>query len=185
MTTNFQIRKEDFFEKFPVIGEKSEIYLFRDEDITKEYISWLNDKEITQFSNQRFLKHNYESCQQYFGTMKQINALFFGIRALNTNQMIGTLSIHFNEHHGTADMGILIGNREIWGKGFGSDAWRAALATVLKHPNVRKITAGTLRSNIGMLKIINNSDMVPDGVRYAQELVNGIPTDILYYARFK
>jgi RimJ/RimL family protein N-acetyltransferase len=49
---------------------------------------------------------------------------------------------------------------------------------------VRKVTGGTLRCNAAMVRIMQACGMQPDGVRAGQELVDGEPQDVLYFARF-
>ena len=49
---------------------------------------------------------------------------------------------------------------------------------------VRKLTAGCIAANGGMIKLMERSRMKPDGVRKRQELVDGEPVDIVHYARF-
>jgi RimJ/RimL family protein N-acetyltransferase len=51
--------------------------------------------------------------------------------------------------------------------------------------SIRKITAGTLSSNIGMQKIMEKSGMMLEGRKIRQEIVEGIEEDILFYAKFK
>ena len=50
---------------------------------------------------------------------------------------------------------------------------------------LRKVTGGTLASNVGMVRIMERSGMVLEAVRKEQELVAGVPQDALYYARFR
>ena len=52
---------------------------FSNLDITENYLRWLNDKKITRFSNQKFIKHNFKSSQTYLNTFKNSNNLFFSI----------------------------------------------------------------------------------------------------------
>jgi RimJ/RimL family protein N-acetyltransferase len=49
---------------------------------------------------------------------------------------------------------------------------------------MRKLTCGTLACNHGMLKIAQRAGFVREAVRVGQELVDGQPTDIVYFARF-
>ena len=46
------------------------------------------------------------------------------------------------------------------------------------------VTAGTLACNLGMVKLMERSGMTLEGVRKAQELVDGVPEDVVLYARF-
>ena len=50
---------------------------------------------------------------------------------------------------------------------------------------VRKITGGTLIGNTAMINIMINSGMELDGVRVAQELVDGQVQDVVHFAKFR
>lgn len=97
---------------------------------------------------------------------------------------IGTMTAYLSLAHGTADMGILIGNSKSWGKGVGRDAWTTLMRHLLKDIGIRKVTGGALRCNVAMVRIMESSGMRPDGVRVAQELVDGSPHDLLHFAKF-
>lgn len=170
--------------RFPVRGEKVIVRLFQEEDITDRYVSWLNDKDVNRFSNQRFREHSRASCLQYWKTFENASALFLAILSSTDGSMIGTMTVYFNMHHAVADMGIMIGAKEVWGTGVGRDAWAAVMNLLSRAQGLRKITGGTLACNQGMRKIMLATDMLEDGVRRGQEMVDGQPIDILYYAKF-
>ena len=38
---------------------------FEETDLDQTYVDWPNDPEVVRYSNRRFCKHTYESCEQY------------------------------------------------------------------------------------------------------------------------
>ena len=94
------------------------------------------------------------------------------------------MTVYQSLEHGTADIGLMIGNRNYWGQGLGQEAWCAVLNTLLQESDIRKVTGGTARPNSGMVKIMERSGMLLEAVRQQQELINGQAVDLLYYARF-
>lgn len=153
-------------------------------DLTDTYVDWLNDREVTRFSNQRFREHSRNSSLDYLRSFDGGPNLFLSVKTLADKRPIGTMTAYISVPHGTADIGIMIGERSSWGRGYGLEAWNILLQWLLEQPTLRKATAGTLACNKGMLRIMERSGMSPDGVRRAQEIVEGEPQDILYYARF-
>lgn len=156
---------------------------FTAEDINGAYLGWLNDPETMRWSNQRFSRHDRDSCAAYLESFTGTSNLFLSVRGLGEDRAIGTVTAYRNRNHSTADMGILIGDRSVWGRGYGQDAWNALLEWLLAD-GVRKVTCGTLSLNKPMIRIAERSGMSPDGVRRAQELVDAQPVDILHFARF-
>lgn len=154
-------------------------------DITDSYIGWLNDSEVVRFSNQRFRAHDRESCQRYLFTFEGAENLFLSIADAETGRAIGTMTVYVSLPHNTADMGIMVGDPAVWGRGFGQAAWSMMADWLLESGGVRKLTAGALACNVGMIRLMERSGMQHEATRHAQEIVEGRAEDILYYARFR
>jgi ribosomal-protein-alanine N-acetyltransferase len=168
-----------------VHGAKVWLQPFVQADITDRYLGWLNDPQVVRFSNQRFRKHDMANSRSYLASFDGTDNLFLSVRRADTGVAVGTLTVYVTRHHGTADVGILIGDTTVWGLGLGQDAWDTISNWLLQHANVRKITAGTLACNHGMLAVMKRSGMHYEATRMAQEIVAGQAEDIVYYARFR
>lgn len=165
-------------------GAKVMLDSFTAADIGDAYIGWLNDPEVVRFSNQRFRTHSAESCRAYLASFAGSENLFLAIRRRDDGVHIGTMTAYRSIPHGTADIGIMVGERSCWGGGYGQDAWDTLLAWLLGRGDVRKVTAGTLACNTGMVRLMERSGMTLEGTRRAQELVEGEPQDIVLYGKF-
>ena len=168
-----------------IVGERLLLCPSTASDITVDYVRWLNDSEVVRFSNQRFRCHDEASCLAYLRTFADSDNLFLAIRLSTDMQLIGTMTAFISPHHGTADMGLLIGERSLWGRGFGLEAWNLLLNNLLQARKLRKVTAGTLKCNLGMTRIMERSGMRLEAIRSQQELVDGEPQDMLYFAQFR
>lgn len=169
---------------FILRGNKVLLRPFTKFDIDASYIGWLNDPDVVRFSNQRFLVHNQESCMRYLASFDGSTNMFMSARRLTDDRPIGTLTAYVSSHHGTVDVGIMIGDKSVCGLGYGQDAWDSLTNWLLGREDIRKLTAGTLACNYGMIKIMEHSGMRLEAVRKAQEIVEGRPMDILYYAKY-
>ncbi|OGT89687.1 MAG: hypothetical protein A2286_00430 [Gammaproteobacteria bacterium RIFOXYA12_FULL_61_12] len=165
-------------------GDKTTLSRFQPSDITGDYVGWLNDPVVVQFSNQRFLTHTPESCAGYLASFENSENLFLKIERKGDGVCVGTMTAYYSPHHRTVDVGIMVGHRPGWGKGLGQDAWSALLAWLLDLDCVRKVTAGTMRCNVAMVRLIERSGMSLEAVRPQQELLDGVPQDLLYFGRF-
>lgn len=153
-------------------------------DITESYLDWLNDPDVTRFSNQRFRQHTAESSAAYLRSFSGTANSFLLIEQRIDGRPIGTLTVYRNPQHGTADIGLMVGDRNCWGRGYGREAWQVVLEALLQEPGIRKVTGGTARPNQAMVRIMEQSGMELEAVRARQELIEGQPIDLLYYARF-
>lgn len=168
----------------PLLSEHLHITQFTEDDITAEYIGWLNDHEIMRFSNQRFHKHDLDSCTRYFKLFDGTPNLFLSIRLRQDDVAIGTMTAYRNQHHATADVGIMIGSTIGKGRGFGVEAWKSLIGWLLVDGGARKVTAGTLACNHAMVRLAEKSGMALEGTRSAQEIVDGQPQDMLLFGKF-
>jgi ribosomal-protein-alanine N-acetyltransferase len=159
---------------------------FAERHISARYVSWLNDPEVVRLSDQRFRTHTLESCRDYLRSFEGTPHNFWAIVAKDESLgHVGNLNAYVDVHHGVADMGILIGERSVWGRGYGYEAWSAAMAFLLARPDVRKVAAGTTTLNHGMLGVMRRAGMVDDGIRRRHAVVDGVEADVVHMAVFK
>ena len=169
-----------------IMTPRLRIVPFSEEYLTTRYVGWLNDPEVVRYSEQRHRKHTLESCRQYWQSFSGSPNYFWAITAQSEGvRHIGNINAYVDEANSVADVGILVGERAVWGKGYGLEAWKAVCDYLLNEAGVRKVTAGTLATNKGMLSVMERSGMRPDGCRVRQTLMEGVEVDIVYTAIFK
>lgn len=157
---------------------------FTEADLDDVYVGWLNDPEVVRYSNQRFRRHDRAGCAAYLASFQGSDNLFVSVRRAADGLALGTMSAYRSRHHGTADIGILMGERGSWGQGYGQEAWNTLLDWLAGLPGMRKLSCGTLDCNHAMRRLAERSGMQLEATRRAQELVDGVPHDILHFARF-
>lgn len=154
--------------------------------VSERYIGWLNSPEIVRYSEQRFQRHTLESCRDYALSFRDTPHYFWAILARDeTIGHIGNLNAYIEEHHRVADVGILLGERSAWGRGYATEAWLAACDFLLRELGLRKVTAGTLSVNAPMLRLMERAGMLPDGARVRQAVWEGREVDVVQAALFR
>jgi RimJ/RimL family protein N-acetyltransferase len=170
--------------KAPLTGERVQVRPFTAVDISEAYLGWLQDQEVVRYSGQRFRVHTLDTCRDYLASFEGSANHFLAICDRQSGAMLGTLTVYRSLPHGTADIGIMVGARQAWGQGIGAEAFRLVLAALKASGAVRKITAGTLAVNRGMVRIMEKAGMHHEATRRAQELLDGEPVDVVYHAMF-
>ena len=170
-----------------LVGKKVVLRPFDLCDLNDTYVGWLNDPEVVKFSNQRFTNHTLQSCRRYFEGFEGSFNLFLSVRLPGPQgeRSVGTMTAYRNVRHGTADIGMLIGDRKVWGLGLGLDAFSTLADWLESTAGMRKLTAGTLSCNIGMVRVAEKAGFELEAVRRQQEVVTGEAVDVLHFARFK
>ena len=167
-----------------IITERLFLEPFLDKYISDKYVSWLNDHEVVKYSENRHRQHTIESCSEYAGSFNDSPSCFWAVTLKDTGEHIGNINAHIDSHNSVADVGIMIGDSKCWGKGYGAEAWGGVLDFLLNDLKIRKVTAGTMLANKGMIKIMQRSGMLDDGIRKREFLLDGDEVDIVHMAIF-
>lgn len=151
------------------------------DDIIRQQVKWLNDPDVVRYSEQRHKRHNMETQRSYLGHFlhghDQYREIYHG------STLIGSITANIDEPNSIANVGILIGDKSKWGQGFGTEAWKAFCDHLLIH-GVRKLEAGTMATNFGMISIFRKTGMRIEGTRYCHFLVGNKLIDEVQWARF-
>lgn len=171
----------------PVIETNNlRIVPFTEEFLSERYVGWLNDPEVVRFSRQRNRTHTLASCRDYLKTFDGTPNHFWAIVSRDPGQgHIGNINAYVDTTHQVADLGILIGERSAWGRGYGTEAWIAVCDYLFRSTRIRKITAGALTVNSAMAALARKAGMIEDGRRIRQYLFEGAETDVVHWALFR
>ena len=142
-----------------VSDEKIALSLMQKADISELLVRWLNDKDVVRYSRQRLLKHTLETSLAYFDSFATSGHLYVKIVERSENRMIGTMTAYFNEDKTSADLGILIGDKTVWGKGYGSRAWALLMGYLLTDETIKAVTGGCDGENKGMIALFRKVGM--------------------------
>ena len=147
-----------------------------------EHVAWLNDPDVVKYSELRHYHHTEESQIAYLNSFKA-NEYIWLIKAGKTD--IGTITAFVDPYNRIADMGILLGNKDAWGKGYASEAWKEVMRFLFEECDIRKIECGTMEQNQAMRRVAVKNKMVVEATRIQHFLWNDEPQAILYYYRLR
>jgi RimJ/RimL family protein N-acetyltransferase len=116
--------------KYVLKGKKCVLSDLKEKDLPK-FVRWLPNNEVSQyllvdFSNLTLKKEK----AWYNDTKKQKDTIIFGLYALDGNKKVligstGLKKIDYN--HENAEFGIIVGDKNYWGKGIGTEATKLVL----------------------------------------------------------
>jgi RimJ/RimL family protein N-acetyltransferase len=162
-----------------------ECFLLEPEHATADYVRWLNEPEVNQFLESRFVVQDLASVKAFIAAaLADEKALLLGIRSRQLGRHVGNIKLGpVDRHHGLGEVGIMIGDREAWGRGIGSEAIRC-VADIAKHElGLRKLTAGCYASNVGSAKAFEKAGFHIEGRRAQHYVLDGKPEDLILMAR--
>lgn len=168
-----------------IITHRLRLEPFAPSHLTEQYVSWLNDAEVTKYSRHRSAEHTLDSCESYVATFAGTPNALWAIVRQSDDRHIGNINAYVDEVNSTADLGVLVGERDAWGQGIATESWGAVMQFLFSECGLRKVTGGAIAPNIAMLKVMKQCGMQDDGVRLGQQIWEGEAVDVVHMAKFR
>jgi RimJ/RimL family protein N-acetyltransferase len=153
--------------------------------VSTAWVGWLRDPEVVAFSRQRHREHTLESCAAYAASYEGTPSCLWAITLTGDGRHVGNIAADIDEHDGVANVAVMIGERECWGRGLASEAVRAVCDWLFDRRGLRKVEIGTMEANRAMVRVARKVGMVEDGRRREQVVRRGQPVDLVYFALFR
>lgn len=156
------------------------------EDADGPYLGWLNDPEVNRYLESRFVTHTAAGLRAYIeGQSTDPDVHFFAIVTHDDQRHIGNIKLGPIEHeHGRGDIGILLGDPSVWGRGYATEAIEAVASWAFSALGLRKLTAGAYAPNVGSIKAFERAKFHVEATRPAHYRSGGKPVDAVLLARF-
>ena len=140
------------FNKVP--GKRIFLQALNPQKLTSDYAEWMQDKDVLRYLTGRNHAYSTQELQDYVMKMNDspLNYMF-GIFLNEDNQHIGNIKIgSIDPTHRFADVGLLIGDKSQWGKGYATEAILLVTNFAFERLNLNKVTAGMVVTNVGSYK---------------------------------
>lgn len=170
------------------IAEEKDTYLvyLTPQMVTEKYVAWLNDEEVNRYLEVRFgMPHTIESVIDFVKSNYDdpYNHLF-AIMLLDGDSHIGNIKVGpVNRHHRFAEVGLMIGEKSCWGKGYGSQAIKMASEYAFRELGLHKLIAGIYENNIASIKAFERAGYSYEGSLKKKFLCNGKYVDQLLFGK--
>lgn len=153
-------------------GNRVSLRLLTQEDVV-QITEWMNDQEVTAFLSACFPLHLSQEEKWIEDVNQSTKDFVFGLQT-NDNHFIGVMGLHginFIDRFGKT--GAYIGNKEYWGKGYGSEAKMILLDYAFNTLNLRKINSSVAAFNPRSHNYLKKCGYKEEGVRKKQIFHNG------------
>jgi RimJ/RimL family protein N-acetyltransferase/methionyl-tRNA formyltransferase len=161
--------------KMPLVTERLTLRSLSTADVGERYVGWLNDPLINRFLEVRYAAHSIESTRDFVRSINDSpDSELFGIFLAETGDHIGNIKIGpVNRAHRRAEVGLLLGERPHWGKGFATEAIAAVTGYAFRELGLEKLTAGCYQENVGSRKAFLKAGYVDEATLPGHWLVDG------------
>jgi len=165
--------KDDFYPF--LVGERIYLREVRPSDVNDVYYCWMNDPEVTQYLEARFKPNSEETLKNYVQSLDgHRDNIFLAIVLKKSKNHIGNIKLGpIDWNHRCGDIGIIIGEKEQWGKGYASEAISLMTSYAFRTLNLHKVTAGAYEGNQGSVRAFEKAGFEVEGVRKSHFFYQG------------
>ncbi len=154
-------------------------------DVDGPYYRWMNDPEVTRFLEARFSKNTKPAMREFVASaLENPGVLFLAIVLKDGDRHIGNVKLGpINRTHNCGDVGIVIGEKDCWGKGYATEALKLLSDYAFRKLRLHKLNAGCYAANLGSTKAFIAAGFEQEGVRKSQYLSDGKYVDALLFGK--
>lgn len=153
-------------------GEKIYLSPTNVED-AESYTKWMNDFNVTDYIARSGKLISLEEEREWLKNKKEQNKIFAIIKQEN-NQLIGNCGIHHIDFiNRTATLGIFIGEKENWSKGYGTEAIKMLLDFGFNYLNLNSIDLEVMEFNPRAIACYKKCGFKEIGRRRQAKYING------------
>jgi RimJ/RimL family protein N-acetyltransferase len=139
-------------------------------------LDWDPARRFSVKSSQKWIEKKYENEGNYA----------FTIRTLADDRVIGGIGLDgIRWTHRDCFVGIGLGDRKFWGKGYGTDAMRIILHYAFTELNLQRVSLDVFEYNQRGIRSYEKAGFVYEGRKRGQLLREGRRWDVIYMGIFR
>lgn len=190
MGANKKLTEAEACERFSksgpfLVGEWIYLRPLEPADVTEAYVGWLNDSDVTRFMQTGAFPTMRHSLRQYVKRLgKSSDTVMLAMVERGTGRHVGNVKLGpIHQIHHRADLGIMIGEKTRWGRGYGREAVGLMLGYAFERLNLHKVTLGVEAGHKPAVRLYEELGFKIEGVqrqhifrngRYRDNLVMGL-----------
>ncbi|MBC7262948.1 MAG: GNAT family N-acetyltransferase [Chloroflexi bacterium] len=121
-----------------IVGKKVRLRAIERSDIPT-FVRWFNDREVTRYLNRHEPMSMAEEERWFERQVEHPDGIIYAIETMDGIH-IGNIGLHgINWKNRSATLGIIIGEKDYWGQGYGSDAIRTLLSVAFEEMNLNRV----------------------------------------------
>ncbi len=169
-------------------GKLVKLRAYKEEDIEKA-VEFINDEEVKKLMDSTIPFPMTKWQEEDWVRSRKANTDFtydFAIEDLKTGKYIGGCSINeCDVKNRTCVVGIMIGDKEYWGKGYGSDALKVLIKFIFEEVNMNKVKLNVFAFNNRAIACYKKVGFKEEGILRKEIYRNGKYYDEIIMAMFK
>ena len=155
-------------------------------DVTDAYVRWMNDPNINRYMETWHFPHTRANIEQYVKDhTDNRNEPFFAIfKKEFMGSHIGNIKLGpINWIHRYADISLFMGEKDLWGQGYATEAINLVTEYAFKKLNLHKVKSGIYYDNKGSLRAFQKAGFKIEATLPKHVWFNGDYQDIWLVGR--
>ena len=163
-----------------IVGDRLYLRPAEMEDI-EPFILWLNDQEVRRFLSRTSPLNKVREKDFIEGLYKDDREIVLGIVLKENDQLIGNMALHrISLPFRHACLGIVIGDKSCWSKGYGTEALNLMLGYGFDQLNLHRIFLTVLSFNARAIRAYEKVGFRREGVFREHMYRDGKYHDVYY-----
>ncbi len=165
-----------------IVGDKIYLRPLEMEDIDS-FVLWLNDEEVRQYLSMTSPLNKIREKEWVENLYKDDRNTVLGIVVKENDQLIGNIGMHrISIPHRQAGMGIFIGDKTCWSKGYGTEALKLMVGYGFDQLNLHRLHLTVFSFNARAIRTYEKVGFKREGVFREHLYRNGKYHDVYYMA---
>ena len=146
-------------------------------DASEEYVGWLNDPDVLRYRAPRLARSTMADVQRYIEGIPARGDVVLAIRLKTSGRHIGNIALNtILPTHGTAELSMMIGAKDVWGRGFAKEAIEAVSAHAFGAMGLRRLWAES--PNPAFNAAVKRLGWIHEGTKRRAFVLDGACVDI-------
>jgi len=155
------------------------------------YYQWFNDQKVCEYSFHSLFPYSESEEEAWRKKIANNEIIVWAVMAKEKYQNdsgtqiihIGNISLQsINWINRSAELAIVIGEKEYWGKGYATDSLRILIEHGFDKLNLHRIWSGTAATNKGMIIVFEKLGMRQEGTFKDAVFLEGQYVDVVCWA---
>ena len=139
------------------------------------FVPWVNDPEVTRTLAVGAAVMDKQAEQAWIErTNASESAVLFGIVVQETDRLIGSVGLsQIDFRHRSASLGMLIGEKSMWGKGYGTEATRLVVRHAFEELRLNRVQLQVYEYNLRGIRVYEKVGFRREGVLRQEHVYDG------------
>lgn len=163
------------------LDEEYYLRALRREDLDDSYLSWFEDELVCRFNRHGAFPMSSDDVRAFGESLDAKDQLVWGIFSV-TEGLVGNVSVYTHSWiDRVAELSLIIGVSEHWGRSVGTKACEAALRHGFLKMNLNRFFLGVASRNSAMVRLAYRLGFQLEGRLREHRSIDGLPDDTLMF----